>query len=123
MAVDRCVVCSGEGKTYEDCNGWPKCCSYQCDYCKGKGYMKETLEEVLEALYVSEINAQIQWCWDGGFDVAMGNTSVSGYGFAQNAAAEANFKTVAEVTEWLSETAKKLYPKSLFAIEREPATT
>lgn len=85
--------------------------------------MKQTLEEVIEALYVSEVNAQIQCCWDGGFDVSIGNTSVSGYGFARNAAAEANFKTAAEVTEWLTETAIKLYPKSLFAIEREPATT
>lgn len=120
----KCSYCGGDFVP-ECAYDWPPIMS--CEDCyrlqvKEKD-MEETLEQVIEALYISEINAQIQWCWDGGFDVSMGNTSVSGYGFAQNAAAEANFKTVAEVTEWLSETAKKLYPKSLFAIEREPATT
>ena len=31
------------------------------------------LEEILCALYESEINASISWLWDGGIDVALGN--------------------------------------------------
>lgn len=119
MAPTKCRQCNGTGN-FHDKEG---CCTFKCTECEGSGHMEETLEQVIEALYVSEINAQIQWCWDGGFDVSIGNTSVSGYGFAQNATAQANFKTVAEITEWLSKTAKKLYPKSLFAMEREPVTT
>lgn len=32
-----------------------------------------TLEQVLQDLYDSEINVEISWFWDGGFDVALGN--------------------------------------------------
>ena len=31
------------------------------------------LEEILSALYESEINASISWLWDGGIDVALGD--------------------------------------------------
>lgn len=80
--------------------------------------MEETLENMLNDLYCSEINAQIKWCWDGGFDVAMGNVFCCG----MNAEPEAksNFQTIEEVKTWLTETAIKLYPKSMFALERQP---
>ena len=31
------------------------------------------LEEILSALYESEINASISWLWDGGIDVMLGD--------------------------------------------------
>jgi hypothetical protein len=31
------------------------------------------LEEILQALYDSEINAAISWLWDGGIDVRLGD--------------------------------------------------
>jgi hypothetical protein len=36
------------------------------------------LEEILSALYESEINASISWLWDGGIDVQLGD-ELNGY--------------------------------------------
>ena len=36
------------------------------------------LEEILSALYESEINASISWLWDGGIDLQLGD-ELNGY--------------------------------------------
>jgi hypothetical protein len=66
------------------------------------------LEEILTALYESEINAVISWLWDGGIDVALGD-ELSGYD------AEGQVSTFAEAAAWLREQACKHYPDSGFA--------
>jgi hypothetical protein len=52
------------------------------------------LEELLQALYDSEINASISWLWDGGIEVALGD-ELNGY------EAEGQVSTVAEAAVWL----------------------
>jgi hypothetical protein len=52
------------------------------------------LEEILRALYDSEINASISWLWDGGIDVQLGD-ELNGY------KAEGKVSTFAEATAWL----------------------
>jgi hypothetical protein len=66
------------------------------------------LEEILRALYESEINALISWVWDGGINVELGDP-LNGY--------DANDKvsTFAEATAWLRDQACKYYPDSEFA--------
>jgi hypothetical protein len=66
------------------------------------------LEEILNALYESEINASISWLWDGGIDVALGD-ELNGYD------AEGQVSTFAEATAWLRDQACKHYPDSGFA--------
>jgi hypothetical protein len=66
------------------------------------------LEEILNALYESEINASISWLWDGGIDVALGN-ELNGY------YAEGQVSTFAEATAWPKDQACKHYPDSGFA--------
>jgi hypothetical protein len=66
------------------------------------------LEEILSALYESEINASISWLWDGEINVALGD-ELSGY------YAEAQVSTFAEATAWLRDQACKHYPDSGFA--------
>lgn len=36
----------------------------------------KSLEETLQAVYDSEINVCIDWCWDGGFDISTGSRVV-----------------------------------------------
>ena len=66
------------------------------------------LEEILSALYESEIAASIAWLWDGGIDVALGD-ELNGYD------AEARVSTFAKATAWLRDQACKHYPDSGFA--------
>ena len=66
------------------------------------------LEEVLQDLYDSEINAEISWLWDGGIDVKLGD-ELNGY------RAEGKVSTVAEAAVWLRDEACKLYPDRGFA--------
>ena len=66
------------------------------------------LEEILSALYESEINASISWLWDGGIDVMLGD-ELSGY------KAEGKVSTFAEATAWLRDQACQHYPDSVFA--------
>jgi hypothetical protein len=56
------------------------------------------LEEILQALYDSEINASISWLWDGGIDVKLGD-ELNGYH------AEGQVSTFAEATAWLRDQA------------------
>jgi hypothetical protein len=66
------------------------------------------LEEILSALYESEINASISWLWDGGIDVALGD-ELNGYD------AEGQVSTIAEAAAWLRDQACRHYPDSTFA--------
>ena len=66
------------------------------------------LEEILRALYESEINASISWVWDGGINVELGDP-LNGY------AANDKVSTFAEATAWLRDQACKHYPDSEFA--------
>lgn len=77
-----------------------------------------TLEEVLRALYNSEINARITWCWDGKFDLAIGNAYCCG--MLAEPEAKATVRRVEEIAPWLTEKAKELYPDSQFAKEATP---
>jgi hypothetical protein len=66
------------------------------------------LEEILGALYESEINASISWLWDGGIDVELGDP-LNGYD------AEGKVSTLAEAAAWLRDQACRHYPDSGFA--------
>jgi hypothetical protein len=69
---------------------------------------RSDLEEILSALYESEINASISWLWDGGIDVGLGD-ELNGYD------AEGQVSTFAEATAWLRDQACRHYPDSGFA--------
>lgn len=73
------------------------------------------LENVLQDLYDSEINVEIRWCWDGGFDVAIGNAYCCRVTPDAVPEAEASFKFAFEITPWLVTVASGLYPDSAFA--------
>lgn len=62
-----------------------------------------SLEQVLDALYASEINASISWMWDRGMDVKLGFD------------AETSVKTAAEAAAWLDAKAREIYPTSVYA--------
>jgi hypothetical protein len=66
------------------------------------------LEDILQALYDSEINASISWLWDGGIDVKLGD-ELTGYD------AEGQVSTFAEATAWFRGQACRHYPDSGFA--------
>jgi hypothetical protein len=66
------------------------------------------LEEILSALYESEINAAISWLGDGGIDVELGDP-LNGYD------ADGKVSTFAEATAWLRDQACRHYPDSEFA--------
>jgi hypothetical protein len=66
------------------------------------------LEEILSALYESEINASISWLWDGGIGVKLGD-ELNGYD------ADGQVRTVAKAAAWSREQDCKHYPDSGFA--------
>ena len=74
-----------------------------------------TLEETLQAVYDSEINAKIEWCWDGGFDVTVGpwtpRDGVTGDRTHVQHASE-----IADAVQFL---ACEAYPKSKFVREAQ----
>ena len=68
----------------------------------------ETLENELQKMYDSEIHVDIGWIWDGGIDVAIGQTDeVTG-----------RVSKVAEVLPWLQAEIAKHYPASRYHVER-----
>lgn len=75
------------------------------------------LEAVLQALYDSEINVQIQWCYDAGFDVAVGNAYCCG--MSNRPEASAVIRKAADIAPWLIETSKRIYPNSQFTKQLE----
>lgn len=63
---------------------------------------------ILQELYDSEINFRISTFWDGGFEVALGDT-MNGF------KAETNVDTVSQAEEFLKGTAIEHYHDSVFA--------
>ena len=64
--------------------------------------------EIIRDLYASEINGRIEWFYDGGFSVSLGDM-LTGW------KATENFRTFAEAVDWLRCEAIKRYPESAFA--------
>lgn len=74
------------------------------------------LSTVIPALYASEINARIEWFWDGGYDVAIGD-EMNGW------RARASVDGWCEALEWLRDAAVKHWPESEFALAIAKATS
>jgi hypothetical protein len=66
------------------------------------------LEEILDGLYASEINASISWLWDGGIDLKLGDP-LNGY------KAEGKVGTFVEAAVWLRDPAHTHNPDTEFA--------
>lgn len=69
---------------------------------------------ILQELYDSEINATIEWFWDGGFDLNLGD-GMNGF------VAKGCALSWAEAEDWLEHEAIKHYPDSVFAKSRKSA--
>jgi hypothetical protein len=67
----------------------------------------------MQRVYDSEINAAIDWLWDGGFHIRLGD-DLSGF------SDDAYFMTWREVEAWLRERILERYPDSVFAREERP---
>jgi hypothetical protein len=70
--------------------------------------MTDDPADVLQRLYDSEINARIEWVWDGGVKWCLGDEYSGGK-------AEGKAATVALAVLELAKTAVQHYPKSDFA--------
>ena len=66
--------------------------------------------DILQDLYRSEINAKIEWFWDGGVDVVFGD-EMNGW---KDSYCAADF---AEAINWMRDRACVLYPESDFALK------
>lgn len=64
---------------------------------------------IIDKIYDSEINAKIQWFWDGGFDVCLGD-DMNGW----KATNTIILNTWKDVEVWLEEKAIEHYPESDF---------
>lgn len=71
-----------------------------------------SLEEVLQAVYDSEINIKIESCWDGGYLVISGNWTPR-YGVQRGE--YVYVELASELAEAVQEVASQAYPSSLFA--------
>lgn len=67
-----------------------------------------TTEQIMQDLYDSEINAAVEWFWDGGFDVRLGDHM---NGWHKSGCVN----SWSEVGLWLMEAAIEKYPNSQFA--------
>jgi len=67
----------------------------------------------LQKIYDNEINIRIDWLWDGGVRVRLGD-EVNGF------LAEENVATVAEIVPWLQEAIAHFYPASSYALSLSP---
>lgn len=63
------------------------------------------LASVLQRLYWCEINARIEWFWDGGFNVSIGDPH---NGFREHV----NFDTIEPAADWLLAAARRHYPRA-----------
>jgi hypothetical protein len=70
--------------------------------------MSDDYAQIVQDLYASEINARLEWFYDGGFSVSLGDM-LTGW------KATNNFRTLAEAVDWLRAEAIKRYPASAFA--------
>ena len=73
------------------------------------------MKNLLEQLYKSEINLQIDWFWDSGFSIRIGD-EMNGFD------AEFSSDDLQECIEWVEKKAKELYPESEFAKEYKGET-
>jgi hypothetical protein len=71
------------------------------------------LEKLLDELYKSEINVQINWCWDAGIRVSIGNAFCCG--MSDTPDASTYVREASQIAPWLALNAIKLYPDSAFA--------
>ena len=71
------------------------------------------LKQELQNIYDSEINVRIEWLWDHGIDVRLGD-EVNGF------LAEENVASVAEIVPWLREAISHFYPGSTYAKSLDP---
>jgi hypothetical protein len=71
------------------------------------------LEHLLQDLYDSEINVEIMWCWDGGFEFHLNDI--------HNEVVAVNVKKADEIAPALAQKCLELYPESAFA--KKYATT
>ena len=74
------------------------------------------LAVVLQKIYDSEINLSIDWLWDGGITIRLGD-EIGGY------LAEETVESVSGVIPWLQEAIAHFYPTSTYAKSLGPATT
>lgn len=70
--------------------------------------MSDDHAQIIQDLYASELNARIEWFYDGGFSVSLGDM-LTGW------KATNNLRTFAEAVDWLHTQAIKRYPESAFA--------
>ena len=63
------------------------------------------LETELQRIYDSEINVRIDWLWDGGIDVRLGD-ELNGY------LAQENASSIDGIVPWLQEMIAHFYPDS-----------
>lgn len=62
------------------------------------------MNELLQDIYDNEINISINWFWDNGIDVAIGD-DINGWEDS------GNFDTIKEAMEWLEKTIPVYYPE------------
>jgi hypothetical protein len=62
----------------------------------------------LQRIYDIELNVSINWVWNGGIDVRLGDTS---HGFL----AEENVSSADDIVPWLQEAIAHFYPDSTYA--------
>jgi hypothetical protein len=67
------------------------------------------LQDIMRALYASEINCQVASFWDGGWRVSLGDPM---NGFIGD---DCYLDTLEKVAVWLDEAARKHYPNSAYA--------
>jgi len=80
-------------------------------------FRKEQVGEVIERLYDSEINAEINWFWDTGFSVAIGD-SINGRVVFSPITPEhikINSHSIADAISVLAWQARQIYPDSEFS--------
>jgi hypothetical protein len=74
----------------------------------------DNVRPFMQRVYDSEISVVIEWFWDGGFDVTLGDPV--------NPEAQGRVKTWREVEVWFREQILEHYPDSVFSVdEREAA--
>jgi hypothetical protein len=71
-------------------------------------YQSMDLAAELQRIYDSEINVRIDWMWDGGINVQLGD-AMGGFEALETV------NTVAEIVPWLQEAIAHFYPKSSYA--------
>jgi hypothetical protein len=67
----------------------------------------------MQRVYDSEIDAAIEWLWDGGFSMKLGDPDVP--------EARGHVRTWLEVEAWFRENILKYYPDSVFSKEERDA--